>query len=476
MGKVIVKKMRGMNICAKVSLTLLIAFVFSVFMYQGWYKPLNAEAAIARVQAVTLNNNSNTSGTITIAPTHAGNLLVVVIGGIQASTSAVSNVRLGSTSLTKAKDSLVSGGPQYVSIWYLANIPSGQTTVTYTSTAVDNGAVVAEYSGVATTSPLDVTASAVSSNGSTSTLSTGTATSTAANELWIGAFGDNTSTAFSSVTGTGASMYAQIAAFGTQLGLADSYSNSAGSATMGCTGSSDWWSGAIAVFKPAAVTNTTTLGNGVAGANASVCPGTTGQKLDGFSFVTSSGTDSVTALTVTTTNYAAIANISIWNEAGTTQYFSTVSSPTSNTINFSGGTAIPVTTTAANFKVLVDYKPHGTAPSGNTTTTAYVSAYTATNTKAGTDSADTTLTLDNSPATAASWGTNSGGVGQVTLNWTLGTTGDSVMIARYPANSDTTLPTDGTVYTVSSAYGTGGTVVYVGTGTTYTDTVAAGTY
>ncbi len=221
----------------------------------------------------------------------------------------------------------------------------------------------------------------------------------------------------------------------------------------------------------------TTLGNGATGANATVCPGDALQKLDGFSLTTATGTDSITALTVTTTNFAAIASMSIWDEAGTTQYFTTVNNPGTNTWSFSGGTPLPVDTTIKNYKVLATYKDHTTAPAGSTATTANVTAFTpSTGLAAGTDTADTTLTLDNVPATAAVWGTNTGGTGTVTLNWTLGGAGDRVVIVRYATNIDTIMPVDGTAYAVGSSFGTGGTVAYVGSGTTATDTVAAGTY
>ncbi|MBT1075389.1 cytochrome C [Geobacter grbiciae] len=221
----------------------------------------------------------------------------------------------------------------------------------------------------------------------------------------------------------------------------------------------------------------TTLGNGATGTNATVCPGDALQKLDGFSFTTATGTDSISALTVTTTNGTAIASMSIWDEAGTTQYFSTMNNPGTNTWSFSGGTPIPVDTTVKNYKVLVTYKDHPTAPAGSTATTAAVTAFTpSTGVAAGTDTADTTLTLDNVPGTAAVWGTNTGGVASVTLNWTLGAAGESVVIVRYGANTDTTMPVDGTSYTVGSSFGTGGTVAYAGSGVTATDTVQAGTY
>jgi len=207
---------------------------------------------------------------------------------------------------------------------------------------------------------------------------------------------------------------------------------------------------------------TTTLGDGVAGTSATVCPGATAQKIDGFSFINSAGTNPVTALTATSTNQAAIASLQVWNEAGGTQYFATVNNPGSNTWNFSGGTSVPVGTSAANFKILATFQGHATAPAGTTTTTANVTAFTTVNNKAGTDTAETTLTLDNQAALAATWGTNTAGNAQITLNWTYGTAGDSVAIVRYTANTDTTMPVDGTTYVVGNAFGTGGTVRFVG--------------
>ncbi len=223
--------------------------------------------------------------------------------------------------------------------------------------------------------------------------------------------------------------------------------------------------------------NSTVLGDGVAGTSATVCPADANQKIDGFSFNTLEETDSVTALTVTTTNQAAIASMQIWDEAGTTQYFGTVNNPGSDTWNFSGGTPIPVTTEVYNYKILVTYKGYGTAPAGDTPTTAYVTAYTCTKIKSGTDTADTTLMLSNTTVLAAAWGDNSGGAGTATLNWTQGTDGDSVMIARYTANTDSTMPADGTAYVVNNPYGVGGTVVYVGAATSFIDTgLTPGTY
>ena len=51
MGKLIAKQIRGMNLWAKVALTVLFTFALSVFMYEGWYKPLQVQAATVTYQA-----------------------------------------------------------------------------------------------------------------------------------------------------------------------------------------------------------------------------------------------------------------------------------------------------------------------------------------------------------------------------------------------------------------------------------------
>ena len=161
----------------------------------------------------------------------------------------------------------------------------------------------------------------------------------------------------------------------------------------------------------------TTLGNGIAGAGGTVCPGTTARKLDGFSLVNDLGATPVTGLTVTTTGFAAIAAASIWDEAGTTQYLTTVTTPSSNTLTFGGGTPVPVSTTSANYKVVVTYRGEAQSPPpGSTATTAVVSAITTANTVAGGDAADTTLVFNNvAPTPGASWGTLFAGSGQVMI-------------------------------------------------------------
>jgi len=167
-----------------------------------------------------------------------------------------------------------------------------------------------------------------------------------------------------------------------------------------------------------AVVVTTTLGDGTDPSNSTVAPGSADQYLDQFTFVTNTGTDSVTALTVTTANTSAIASMEIWNDALTTQYFSTVSSPVGDTWSFSGGTAIPVTTSSASFRVRFTAKSHAALGAGAYAVTGTVTSYTCTNAQAGTDTDSATITVDNDPPADATWGTITPGDQQVELNWT----------------------------------------------------------
>ena len=215
---------------------------------------------------------------------------------------------------------------------------------------------------------------------------------------------------------------------------------------------------------------TTTLGDGTDPSSSTVAPGTADNYLDQFTFVTNTSTDSVTALTVTTGNTAAIASMQIWNDAMTTQYFSTVSSPAGDNWNFSGGTPIPVSTTTASFRVIFTAKDHASLAAGTYAVTGTVTSYTCTNAKSGTDTDSATITVDNSPPADATWGTITPGDTQIELNWTNpGADFYRVLILRKQDSEVTDAPTEGTEYNVDDTIG-GSTVTYVGSGTNSTDT------
>lgn len=474
MGKAMAMKVRGMNPWAKVGLVVSVTLLASIFMYQGWYLPRRAEAAIGRVQSVVLNNGTSTSGTVTIAATKAGDLVVVVIGGID-STVGASNVKLGTTVMTKAVGGINTGGPQDISIWYLANVAAGQTTVTYTyGSAVDNGAVVAEYSGVATTSPLDVTASNLTSAAS-ATLSTGTTANTAAaNELWIGAFGNNTNTAFTGVTGTGASLYNQTAANTSQVGLADSLTNSAGPATMGCTGANDWWAGAIAVFKPASAPAPTVTSASPTSMTQGAGPTTvtiTGANFVSGATVAFSGTGITTGAVTFVSSTQLTVPVTVAANAATGARNVTVTNPDTQT-----GTGTGVfTVNAAPAPTVTSTSPNAmTQGTGPTTVTVTGTNFLAGATVSFNDANITTgtVTVVNAttitvPVTVASATTT--GVKNVTVTLPGGQTGTGTGV--FTVNAAAPPPTVTSTSPNSMTQGTGPTTVTI-TGTNFTGATA----
>ncbi len=214
----------------------------------------------------------------------------------------------------------------------------------------------------------------------------------------------------------------------------------------------------------------TSIATGTDPANATLEPGSADQYINQFTLAASTGTDTVTALTVTTTNTTAVSSIKIWNDGLTTQYFATVSSPSGNNWSFSGGTSIPVTTTVTPFRVIVTFKNHADLAAGTYAVTANASAFTSTNTQSGGDAAGTTLTVDNQPTAEAAFGTITAGDAQVALTWTNPADADfnQVVLLRH-TSAVTDSPADGTIYSAGNTIGSA-IVACVSSSTSCTDT------
>lgn len=141
--------------------------------------------AIAHVQSRgTAGKSLAYSGAVT-----AGSLLVCGIcsaGNITQVSDSVNG------NWTKAVDEDGLGGTEaYTEIWYFANTGAGTPTVSFTG-GFDGfeSMAIAEYSGVATASPLDQTQHAFDASGTTHPDTGNTATTTQADELLIGVFGN----------------------------------------------------------------------------------------------------------------------------------------------------------------------------------------------------------------------------------------------------------------------------------------------
>ncbi|MBI5133966.1 MAG: hypothetical protein HZA81_01075, partial [Candidatus Taylorbacteria bacterium] len=176
---------------------------------------------------------------------------------------------------------------------------------------------------------------------------------------------------------------------------------------------------------------TTTLATGSDPASTTVAPESGIVDAGQFTFQASSGTDSITGLNVTLagagTPYDGVSEVRITSSDGLTTYFTAIANPSSNSLSFSGGTPIPVTSSVATFKIRVTPKTHANmaAPSGASyALSPLVSNWTGTNAHGGSDTNANTLTIDNlSPANVTS-ATATAGDTQVSLSWTNPVDGD----------------------------------------------------
>jgi hypothetical protein len=118
---------------------------------------------------------------------------------------------------------------------------------------------------------------------------------------------------------------------------------------------------ALAASPPTACAATTTIADGTDPGNTTIAPGGAITDLDAFTLVASTGTDTVTAATVTLGPAGAFNNIGqadITNTSNVAQC-TAIPNPVSNTLSFTGCT-IPVTTTVTTFKVRITPKTHAT--------------------------------------------------------------------------------------------------------------------
>jgi len=147
-------------------------------------------------------------------------------------------------------------------------------------------------------------------------------------------------------------------------------------------------------------TNTTTIGDGTSPANNSVAQSSTNNAVDAFTLATDSGTDTVTALTVTFTgtdvNDVAASGVKIYEDNGGTPNEWDGTDTLIDTASFSGSTAsftglnISVNTTPTQYLVTYDIAAGATA---SNTLQGAITAATVTNTLVNNDTTDATLTV-----------------------------------------------------------------------------------
>lgn len=218
----------------------------------------------------------------------------------------------------------------------------------------------------------------------------------------------------------------------------------------------------------------TTLDNGTDPSNSSIGPGGAATMADAFTFQTAAGTDTVTAVVVglAAGTSGGLSLVEITDDAGSTVYGS-VADPASDTPSITLTTNITATATLTQYKIRVTPKSHANmpAPPGSTySVAAKINSWTSLGTKLGSDTAGTTVTIDNLSPANVSGATCTAGSGQNALTWTNPADADfnSVIVLRNTSViSDT--PVEGTSYAVSSTIGTS-TVVCSTASTSCTDT------
>ncbi|MFN7982695.1 MAG: hypothetical protein U0Q11_12620 [Vicinamibacterales bacterium] len=205
--------------------------------------------------------------------------------------------------------------------------------------------------------------------------------------------------------------------------------------------------------------NLTTLATGTDPSNATLAPGASATMADAFTFQTASGTDTITAITVSLAagTSAGLSLVEITDSAGSTVYGSSTN-PATDTPAISLSTNITATTTATTYKIRVTPKSHANmaAPAGASyAVTATVSTWTGTNTHAGSDTAGATITVDNLSPGNVTAATATAGNAQVSLAWTNPADVDlgSVVALRRTVSAVTDTPVEGTTYSVGNTIG-----------------------
>jgi hypothetical protein len=461
-----------MKTTSKIFIVLLI---FS-WIYIGWPGIKQAQAAAPTYQAVGTAVNGTGAGLAPAWPAHVSGdiaLLFVEAAGGDAISLTTAN---GFVQVTNSPQATGTGtaGTRIAVYWCRATSSSMSAPVLADSGDHTYARILTFRGVIATGDPWDATGGGVKASASTAVTATGVTTGVPNTLIVVGVTKDLDAVAAFASAWANANLVSitERADAGTTSGGGGGIAVAEGvKSAAGATGNTTATvTSSINAFLTIALKPPpTTLGSGSDPSNSTVAPGSTGNYLDQFTFI--GGSDSVTGLTVTTANTTAIASMQIWNEAMTTQYFSTVSSPSGNNWNFSGGTTIPVTTSSASFRVVFTATSHGSLAQGTYGVTGYVSSFTSGNAQAGSDSAGTTITVDNTPPSDATWGTITPGNQQIELNWS--NPGDSdfskVLILRKANSTVTDAPTDGTEYSVPGTIGDS-TIIYVNNGTTFTDT------
>ncbi|MEQ1909419.1 MAG: hypothetical protein ABMA15_11380, partial [Vicinamibacterales bacterium] len=423
------------------------------------------EAFAARVEAaVTIDATSSSNATTFVSSfswshtvaVQSNRILIVIVGEEQQTAGGAiepSSVTYNGQALTKLVTN-VAGSSIYAnaSLWYRLAPSTGTNTVavTYPSAVDFPMGIATSFYGVKQSAP-EASGSGFNDAGiASSSLTTLTNGAVVVDGFTTG------QDAGDLAPGSGQTQDAILSGNSTSMGSSTKLVSTPGSTTM-------TWS-QTGVNRSASVAAslapiTTTLATGADPSNASLAPGGAATMADSFTFQTSAGTDTVTAITVSlgAGDAAGLSLVEITNSAGSTVYGS-VTNPGTDTPNITLSTNITATTSATTYKIRITPKSHANmpAPAGSTySVSPIVSSWTSSNTPAGSDTAGATITIDNQSTANVTSSTATAGNAQVSLAWTNPADSDlgSIIVLRRTTSVVTDTPTEGSTYTVGNTIG-----------------------
>ena len=212
--------------------------------------PPSTPALVQSIGATESGSATSLTGTF-LSPTTSGHLLVLSASVYTGATNQINSVTdSGGNTWTRVGSYSVSGHNSDGELWYSANAKPVTTVTVNNASAAFESFEVQEFSGVATTSPLDTFAGA--SNTSTSATS-GSATSNVANELAVGFVAGHGNSQPITVTASGYTAQPQQTTTGTIATVVTGYKvlpATGAQSFTGTFGSTMYWASGIAIFKP----------------------------------------------------------------------------------------------------------------------------------------------------------------------------------------------------------------------------------
>ncbi len=292
----------------------------------------------AGAQLVQSGSSSAATVTFPVAST-AGHLLVLSASLYTGTSQLISRVSDGKNTWTKVGAYAVSGQYSDGELWYAANA-APVSSITVTTGASSVSLKVMEFSGVATSSPLEV----ATGKAATSTVpSSGSVTPASANDLVIGFIAGHSSAQAITVTASGYTLQSQQTSGGSVASLVTGYKVLGAASAQTFTGSfstSMYWAAGIAAFKTGAPTRGSIAGsvtdasthNGIGGATVSdgVDPAVTTAADGSYTIANVAvGTYTVSASASGHTTLAA-GSVAVSAGAATTQNFALALAPPGN--------------------------------------------------------------------------------------------------------------------------------------------------